>query len=96
MGHYEYLVMPFGLVNSPSVFQAFANDVFRDMLNQYVMVYIDDILVYSDSQEDHVTQVRTVMKRLIQHQLYAKLEKCELLHHSIPWLHHQHQWNRYG
>ncbi len=53
-GHYEYLVMPYGLVNSASVFQAFVNDVFRDMLNRWVIVYIDDILIYSDSYEDHV------------------------------------------
>lgn len=48
-GHYEYLVMPFGLANSPSVFQAFINDVFRDMLNRWVIVYIDDILINWDS-----------------------------------------------
>ncbi len=48
-GHYEYRVMPFGLVNSPSVFQAFINDVFRDMLNRWVIVYMVDILVYSDT-----------------------------------------------
>ncbi|KAL0149040.1 hypothetical protein M9458_055655, partial [Cirrhinus mrigala] len=76
-GHYEYLVMPFGLVNSPSVFQAFINDVFRDMLNHWVIVYIDDILIYSDSFQEHVNHVRSVLQRLRQHQLYAKLEKCE-------------------
>ncbi len=73
-GHYEYLVMPFGLVNSPSVFQAFINDVFRDMLNRWVIVYIDDILIYSDSYEDHVKQVRSVLQRLLTHHLYAKIE----------------------
>ncbi len=71
-GHYEYLVMPFGLVNSPSVFQAFINDVFRDMLNRWVIVYIDDILIYSDSYEDH--------------QLYAKIEKCEFHQTSVSFL----------
>ncbi|KAL0190182.1 hypothetical protein M9458_012880 [Cirrhinus mrigala] len=76
-GHYEYLVMPFGLVNSPSVFQAFINDVFRDMLNRWVIVYIDDILIYSNSFHDHINHVRSVLQRLMQHQLYAKLEKCE-------------------
>ncbi|KAL0192337.1 hypothetical protein M9458_010633, partial [Cirrhinus mrigala] len=76
-GHYEYLVMPFGLVNSPSVFQAFINDVFRDMLNRWVIIYIDNILIYSDSLHDHVNHVRSVLQRLMQHQLYAKLEKCE-------------------
>ncbi len=76
-GHYEYRVMPFGLVNSPSVFQAFINDVFRDMLGRWAIVYMDDILVYSDTQDSHVQHVRAVLKRLIEHQLYAKMEKCE-------------------
>ncbi len=76
-GHYEYLVMPFGLANSPSVFQAFMNDVFRDMLDRWVIVYIDDILIYSDTYEEHVRHVRAVLKRLLQHQLYVKAEKCE-------------------
>ncbi len=76
-GHYEYLVMPFGLANSPSVFQAFMNDIFRDMLDRWVIVYIDDILIYSDTQEEHIRHVRLVLKRLLQHQLYVKAEKCE-------------------
>ncbi len=76
-GHYEYLVMPFGLANSPSVFQAFMNDIFHDMLDRWVIVYIDDILIYSDSQEEHIRHVRSVLKRLLQHQLYVKAEKCE-------------------
>lgn len=76
-GHYEYLVMPFGLSNSPSVFQSFMNDVFRDMLDKWVIIYIDDILIYSSSMEEHIQQVRLVLERLIQHQLYAKAEKCE-------------------
>ncbi len=85
-GHYEYLVMPFGLVNSPSVFQAFVNDVFRDMLNRWVIVYIDDILIYSDSYEDHVKQVRSVLQHLLTHQLYAKIEKCEFHQTSVSFL----------
>ncbi len=76
-GHYEYLVMPFGLSNSPSVFQAYINDVFRDMFNRWVIVYIDDILIFSESLEAHIHQVRAVLKRLIEQQLYAKKEKCE-------------------
>uniref|UniRef100_A0A8C2C1P2 ribonuclease H n=1 Tax=Cyprinus carpio TaxID=7962 RepID=A0A8C2C1P2_CYPCA len=85
-GHYEYLVMPFGLANSPSVFQSFMNDVFRDMLNKWVMVYIDDILIYSNTMEEHVRHVRSVLNRLIQHQLYAKAEKCEFHQTSISFL----------
>ncbi len=85
-GHYEYLVMPFGLSNSPSVFQAFINDVFRDMLNRWVIVYSDDILIYSDSYEDHIKHVRSVLQRLITHQLYAKTEKCEFHQDTVSFL----------
>ncbi|KAG1956953.1 retrotransposable element [Pimephales promelas] len=85
-GHYEYLVMPFGLSNSPSVFQAFMNDVFRDMLDKWVIVYIDDILIYSTSLEEHIQHVRSVLQRLIQFHLYAKSEKCEFHQTSISFL----------
>lgn len=85
-GHYEYRVMPFGLSNSPSVFQAFVNEIFRDMLHQRVIVYIDDILIYSDSLEEHVQDVRAVLKRLIDNQLYAKLSKCEFHQTRISFL----------
>ncbi|KAI2659133.1 Transposon Tf2-9 polyprotein [Labeo rohita] len=85
-GHYEYRVMPFGLVNSPSYFQAFVNDVFRDMLNRWVIVYMDDILVYSNSYAEHVQHVRSVLQRLVQHKLYAKEEKCQFHQQSIAFL----------
>ncbi len=85
-GHYEYLVMPFGLSNSPSVFQSFINDVFRDMLDQWVIVYIDDILIYSNSLKEHLQHVRSVLKCLIQYQLYAKAEKCEFHQTSTSFL----------
>lgn len=78
--------MPFGLVNSPSVFQSFINDVFHDMLNRWVIVYIDDILIYSDSLGDHIKHVRSVLQQLIQHQLYAKMEKCEFHQTSVFFL----------
>ncbi|KAK3551428.1 hypothetical protein QTP70_017324 [Hemibagrus guttatus] len=76
-GHYEYCVMPFGLTNAPVVFQALINEVFQDLLGKGVIVYIDDILVYSTSMEEHVCMVRKVLCRLQQHHLYVKLEKCE-------------------
>ncbi|KAL0162053.1 hypothetical protein M9458_041449, partial [Cirrhinus mrigala] len=85
-GHYEYRVMPFGLVNSPSYFQAFVNDVFRDMLNRWVIVYMDDILVYSNSYAEHVQHVRSVLQRLVQHKLYAKEDKCQFHQQSIAFL----------
>ncbi|KAI4900377.1 hypothetical protein NFI96_000695, partial [Prochilodus magdalenae] len=76
-GHYEYRVMSFGLRNAPSVFQAFINDVLRDMIGQFVIAYIDDILIYSPDYSSHVQHVRQVLTRLLKHQLYVKGEKCE-------------------
>jgi hypothetical protein len=56
-GHYKYLVMPFGLANAPSVFQAFVNEVFRDIIGSQMIVFIDDILIYSAIMEDHITHI---------------------------------------
>ncbi|KAK3508084.1 hypothetical protein QTP70_013058 [Hemibagrus guttatus] len=81
-GHYEYCVMPFGFTNAQAVFQALINEVFRDLLGKGVIAYIDDILVYSTSMEEHVCQVLKVLVRLQQHHLYVKLEKCEF-HRSV-------------
>lgn len=64
-GHYEYLVMPFGLSNSPGVFQALINDVLREFLEICVFVYLDDILIFSKSLKDHVGHVRAVLKALL-------------------------------
>lgn len=85
-GHYEYLVMSYGLANAPSVFQNLINSVLRDMLGRYVIAYIDDILVHSTSLEEHITHVRQVLRRLLQHQLYVKAEKCEFHQHTISFL----------
>ncbi len=75
-GHYEYKVMPFGLVNAPAVFQAFINDVLREMLNQFVFVYLDDILIFSRCYQDHVQHVRQVLSQLLRNNLFVKVEKC--------------------
>ncbi|XP_053499602.1 uncharacterized protein LOC128619445 [Ictalurus furcatus] len=85
-GHYEYQVMPYGLSNAPSVFQCLINDVLRDMLGHHVIAYIDDILIYSDSREEHVHHVRQVLQRLLRHQLYVKAEKCEFHRTTIAFL----------
>ncbi len=77
MGHYEYRVMPYGLANAPAVFQSFINEIFRDLLNQCVVAYIDDILIYSKSEPEHIQHVKTVLSRLLDNQLYIKAEKCE-------------------
>ncbi|KAK3571328.1 hypothetical protein QTP86_007563 [Hemibagrus guttatus] len=85
-GHYEYRVMPFGLTNAPAVFQALINGVFQDLLGKWVIAYIDDILVYSDSLEEHVLHVREVLSRLQHHHLYVKLEKCEFHRSTVTFL----------
>ncbi|KAK3547882.1 hypothetical protein QTP70_000339 [Hemibagrus guttatus] len=85
-GHYEYCVMPFGLTNAPAVFQALINGVFQDLLGKGVIAYIDDILVYSSSMEEHVRMVREVLFRLQQHHLYVKLEKCEFHRSTVTFL----------
>ncbi|KAK3569596.1 hypothetical protein QTP86_002532 [Hemibagrus guttatus] len=85
-GHYEYLVMPFGLTNAPAVFQSLINKVFQDILGKWVIAYIDDILVYSTSLEEHVRHVRAVLSRLQQNHLYVKPEKCEFHWTTITFL----------
>ncbi|KAK3557192.1 hypothetical protein QTP70_024679 [Hemibagrus guttatus] len=85
-GHYEYCVMPYGLTNAPAVFQALINGVFQDLLGKGVIAYIDDILVYSTSMEEHVRHVREVLTRLQRHHLYVKLEKCEFHRTTVTFL----------
>ncbi|KAI2647554.1 Transposon Tf2-6 polyprotein [Labeo rohita] len=85
-GHFEYLVMPFGLSNSPAVFQALVNDVLRDMVDRFIYVYLDDILIFSSSLQDHVQHVRRVLQRLLENGLFVKAEKCVFHAQSIPFL----------
>ncbi len=85
-GHFEYLVMPFGLSNSPAVFQALVNDVLRDMVDQFIYVYLDDILIFSLSLQEHVQHVRQVLQRLLENGLFVKAEKCEFHAQSVPFL----------
>ncbi|XP_013932051.1 PREDICTED: RNA-directed DNA polymerase homolog [Thamnophis sirtalis] len=76
-GHFEYTVMPFGLTNAPAIFQHFMNDIVQDLLDQFFIIYLDDILIYSASREDHRQHLGLVLQRLREHRLYAKLEKCQ-------------------
>ncbi|QRV79678.1 Retrotransposable element Tf2 protein [Ceratobasidium sp. AG-Ba] len=76
-GIYEYLVMPFGLKNAPAVLQRMMNNIFRHLLGVTVVVYIDDILIFSEKEEDHAKHVKEVLKILRENNLYAKLSKCE-------------------
>jgi hypothetical protein len=76
-GSYEFLVMPFGLTNAPAMFYTFMNDIFREWLDDFVVVHIDDILIYNGSMEEYAEHLRKVFQRLRENKLYAKLEKCE-------------------
>lgn len=86
MGHYEYLVMPFGLTNAPAVFQALINDLLRDMINRFVFVYLDDILIFSRSPTEHELHVRQVLQRLLENKLFVKAEKCVFHVPSVSFL----------
>ncbi|GBG64149.1 hypothetical protein CBR_g40848 [Chara braunii] len=87
-GHYEFTVMPFGLTNAPATFQRAMNDIFRDILEQYVLVYLDDILVYSRTLEEHLRHLRDVLDCLRRHGFYAKLSKCRFAQHKVNFLGH--------
>ncbi|CAM4606773.1 unnamed protein product [Leuciscus chuanchicus] len=84
LGHFEYRVLPFGLVNA--VFQALVNDVLRDMLNLFVFVYLDDILIFSPNLQVHVQHVRQVLQRLLENRLFVKAEKCTFHSQSVTFL----------
>ncbi|CAA0832654.1 Uncharacterized mitochondrial protein AtMg00860, partial [Striga hermonthica] len=87
-GHYEFVVMPFGLSNAPAVFIDLMNRVFHTFLDQFVIVFIDDILVYSSSPEQHEEHLRTVLETLQREKLYAKFSKCEFWLDQVALLGH--------
>ena len=87
-GHYEFLVMPFGLTNAPTTFMDLMNCVFRPYLDKFVIVFIDDILVYSSSREEHAKHLRIVLQTLREHQLYAKFIKCQFCLDRVAFLRH--------
>ena len=76
-GHYEYVVMPFGVTNAPTLFMDYMNQIFRLFLDKFVMVFIDDILIYSRTHEERVKHLRIVLCILREKQLFAKLSKCD-------------------
>ena len=87
-GHYEFLVIPFGLTNAPATFMDLMNRVFKTQLDCLVMVFIDDILVYSPNEEIHAAYLREVLEILRKEKLYAKFSKCEFWLESVAFLRH--------
>jgi hypothetical protein len=87
-GLYEYLVMSFGLTNVSSHFMYLMNSIFMPELDRFIMVFIDDILVYSKCTVEHEEHLQVVLQRLWDHQLYAKFSKCEFWINEVPFLGH--------
>jgi hypothetical protein len=73
--HYEFIVVPFGLSNAPIVFMCLMNNIFREYLDKFVIIFLDDILIYSKSEEYHEKHLRMVLQVLREHQRYVKLRK---------------------
>ncbi|KAK2395373.1 putative mitochondrial protein [Trifolium repens] len=87
-GHYEFLVMPFGVTNAPAIFMAYMNRIFHSFLDKFVVVFIDDILVYSKSEEEHVEHLRLVLQVLRECKLYANPSKCDFWLEEVNFLGH--------
>ncbi|KAF8750875.1 hypothetical protein RHS01_08951 [Rhizoctonia solani] len=85
-GLFEYLVMPFGLTNAPAAFQHFMNNLFRDLIDVTVVIYLDNILIFSEDPKDHPGHVREVLSRLMKNQLFCKLSKCHFHVTTVDYL----------
>ena len=85
-GLYEYLVMPFGLTNAPAQFMSMMNDLLGDYLDRFILIFLDNILIYSANVQEHTEHLRKVLQVLREQQLYAKASKCEIYKHSVEFL----------
>ena len=87
-GLYEYLVMSFGLTNAPAHFMYLMNSVFMPELDKFIVIFIDDILIFSKNEEEHAEHLRIVLQRLREHKLYAKFSKCDFWIKEVQFLGH--------
>jgi hypothetical protein len=87
-GHYEFMVVPFGLTNAPATFMCLMNNVLNKFLDKSVLVFIDDILIYSKNRGEHEEHLRLVLQVLREHHLYVKFSKCDLFHKKVHYLSH--------
>jgi len=85
-GSFEWSVIPFSLTNASTVFQRFINDIFSNLLDVCVMIYLDDILIYSNNMSEHYWHIKEVLKHLCKASLYAKAKKCEFHSESVEYL----------
>ena len=85
-GQFEFLVMPFGLTSAPATFVTIMNNIFKHYTDKFVVIYLDDILIYSKTKEEHIQHVRLVLERLRENKLYAKEKKCEFMQTSVKFV----------
>ena len=87
-GHYEFKVMPFGLTNAPATFQCIMNQLLQPFLRTFVLVFLDDILIYSATREEHIQHIQEVFETLRANKLYLKASKCTFAQTSLEYLGH--------
>ena len=85
-GQFEFVVMPFGVTNAPSTFQRMMNMLFKNELDNFVLVYLDDILIFSKTLEDHIQHIRQALEKLKEAKLYARLHKCAFFQERVEYL----------
>jgi hypothetical protein len=88
LGHYQFKVLCFGLTNAPATFQAAMNNIFSEYLHDFVVVYLDDILIFSKTKEDHVRHLQLVLEKLREHNLFANMKKCDFFKSELEFLGH--------